>query len=33
MVRLVQAARTSKVSLHDFVLQAAFERAKRVLAK
>jgi uncharacterized protein (DUF1778 family) len=28
MVRLVQAARASKVSIHAFVLQAAFERAK-----
>jgi uncharacterized protein (DUF1778 family) len=31
MVTLVQAARTSRVSIHDFVLQAAIERAKRVL--
>jgi uncharacterized protein (DUF1778 family) len=33
MVKIVQAARASKVSIHDFVLQAAFDRAKRVLAK
>ena len=33
MVTLVETARASKVSIHDFVLQAAFDRAKRVLAK
>jgi uncharacterized protein (DUF1778 family) len=33
MVKIMQAARASKVSIHDFVLQAAFDRAKRVLAK
>ena len=31
MVHLVQAARASGVSVHDFVLQAAIDRAKRVL--
>jgi uncharacterized protein (DUF1778 family) len=33
MVTLVQAARASKISIHDFVLQAAFDRAMRVLGK
>jgi uncharacterized protein (DUF1778 family) len=33
MVRLVQAARVSKNNVHDFVLQAALERAKRVLRR
>jgi uncharacterized protein (DUF1778 family) len=33
MVKIVQAARALKVNPHDFVVQTAVERAKRVLAK
>jgi uncharacterized protein (DUF1778 family) len=33
MIKIVQAGRTLKVNPHDFVVQTAVERAKRVLAK